>query len=67
VAASGWPVEDIAFYEAFALWRLACISQGVYERYRDGAMASRAERLDELRQRPTALAELAMSRLTGSG
>lgn len=64
--ASGRHIDDIEFYEAFALWRLACISQGVYERYRDGAMASQAERPGELRQRPAALAELALSKLAGN-
>ncbi|HEY4098321.1 MAG TPA: phosphotransferase family protein [Baekduia sp.] len=35
---TGFDVSGIDYYEAFALWRLACIAEGVYARYRDGAM-----------------------------
>ena len=34
----GGPVGDVAFYQAFATWRLACILDGVVDRYRAGAM-----------------------------
>lgn len=37
-ARTGRDVSDIAWYQAFALWRLACIGEGIYVRYRDGAM-----------------------------
>jgi aminoglycoside phosphotransferase (APT) family kinase protein len=36
---SGRDVSDIAYYTAFANWRLACILQGVYTRYLAGAGA----------------------------
>jgi aminoglycoside phosphotransferase (APT) family kinase protein len=34
---SGRDVGDMAFYLAFAQWRLACILEGVYTRYVEGA------------------------------
>lgn len=34
----GGPVGDVAYYHAFATWRLACILDGVVDRYRAGAM-----------------------------
>lgn len=37
-AASGRSVGDVAYYHAFATWRLACILDGVVDRYRAGAM-----------------------------
>jgi aminoglycoside phosphotransferase (APT) family kinase protein len=36
--ASGREVLDIDFYVAFSYWRYACILEGVYERYRRGAI-----------------------------
>ena len=37
-ARTGRDVSDVGWYQAFALWRLACIGEGIYARYRDGAM-----------------------------
>ncbi len=37
-AASGRDVGQIDFYVAFGYWKLACILEGVYARYRGGAM-----------------------------
>ncbi|MGH9213448.1 MAG: phosphotransferase family protein [Acidimicrobiales bacterium] len=37
-AASGRDVTRIEFYVAFGYWKLACILEGVYARYRAGAM-----------------------------
>ncbi len=36
--ASGRSVERVRWYQAFATWRLACILDGVVDRYRAGAM-----------------------------
>ncbi len=36
--ASGRQVDDVSYYYAFATWRLACILDGVVDRYRAGAM-----------------------------
>jgi aminoglycoside phosphotransferase (APT) family kinase protein len=35
--ASGRDVSELSFYVAFGYWKLACIVQGVYERYLGGA------------------------------
>jgi len=40
--ASGREVTDLDFYVAFGYWKLACILEGVYARYRGGAMGSGA-------------------------
>jgi aminoglycoside phosphotransferase (APT) family kinase protein len=36
---TGRDVSQVGFYTAFGYWKLACILQGVSDRYRDGAMA----------------------------
>ena len=46
---SGRDVTRVAYYEAFGLWRLACISEGVYARYRRGAMGDDGVDLEHLR------------------
>jgi aminoglycoside phosphotransferase (APT) family kinase protein len=40
---SGRTVEDIAWYEAFACWRLACIAEGVLARYLAGVMGDEVD------------------------
>ena len=37
-AASGRDLSELAFYTAFAYWKLACIMEGVYARYLGGAL-----------------------------
>ena len=37
---SGRDVSGIAYYQAFAFWKLACISAGVFARYAAGAMGA---------------------------
>jgi aminoglycoside phosphotransferase (APT) family kinase protein len=37
-AASGRDVADVDYYVAFGYWKLACILEGVYARYRGGVM-----------------------------
>jgi aminoglycoside phosphotransferase (APT) family kinase protein len=39
-AASGRDVSGVDYYVAFGYWKLACILEGVYARYRGGAMGS---------------------------
>ncbi len=36
----GASVPDVGYYQAFATWRLACILDGVVDRYRAGAMGN---------------------------
>ncbi|HEX2849342.1 MAG TPA: phosphotransferase, partial [Acidimicrobiales bacterium] len=38
--ASGRDVSDLPYYVAFAMWKLACIVEGVFVRYATGAMGS---------------------------
>ena len=47
---SGRPVDDLAFWIAFHCWRSASITEGVYRRYIDGAMANADEDADRYRQ-----------------
>jgi aminoglycoside phosphotransferase (APT) family kinase protein len=39
-AAGGRPVGDLDYYVAFGYWKLACILEGVYTRYKAGAMGN---------------------------
>ena len=56
--ASGRPVDDLAFWIAFHCWRSAAITEGVYRRYIDGAMANTDEDADRYRQIVDALVDL---------
>jgi len=40
VAAGGREVTDLGYYTAFGYWKLACILEGVYARYKAGAMGN---------------------------
>ena len=40
-AVSGRDLSSIDFYVAFGYWKLACIIEGVYARYKGGAMGHR--------------------------
>lgn len=62
---SGRDVSELPFFEAFALWRLGCISHGIHYRYRSGAMDNPDEPLEVLKQRPRELAALARDVLLG--
>jgi aminoglycoside phosphotransferase (APT) family kinase protein len=35
---SGYEVHDVGYYSAFAMWKLACIREGVYTRLKTGKM-----------------------------
>jgi aminoglycoside phosphotransferase (APT) family kinase protein len=59
---SGLDVSGIDYYLAFSYWKLACIGEGVYARYRAGAMgaepdvslADLVEKIDNLSERAVA-------------
>ncbi|MBV6754889.1 phosphotransferase family protein [Rhodococcus opacus] len=53
---TGRDLSDLGFYQAFALWRLACIAEGVHSRYAAGSMGEQDVDLDQLARRPAALA-----------
>jgi len=61
---TGCAVDDLDYYHAFALWRLGCIADGVYQRYRDGAMGVAGVHLQEMAERPGLLAEMSRELLT---
>ncbi|GAB17197.1 hypothetical protein GOEFS_021_00240 [Gordonia effusa NBRC 100432] len=64
--ATGYDASDIDYYHAFALWRLACIAEGVLVRYRAGAMGEAEDvDFDLLTRRPGLLAERALTILSG--
>lgn len=46
-AASGRDVSPVAYYQAFGMWKLACILQGVYVRYAGGAAAGDRTGVDQ--------------------
>lgn len=60
---TGRDVSDLPYYTGFALWRLACIAQGVYERYSAGMMGSSSAPLEVLVARPRELAVAALTAL----
>jgi len=56
---TGRDTSDLPYYIGFALWRLACIAEGVHERYAAGMMAHSATPLEVLVDKPRKLAEAA--------
>ncbi|MHB1907213.1 MAG: phosphotransferase family protein [Acidimicrobiales bacterium] len=61
--ASGLDLSRVAYYQAFAYWRLACILQGVFARYRAGATAGDAGSVDGFPAHVALLADLALATL----
>ncbi|MEU2257771.1 phosphotransferase family protein [Nocardia xishanensis] len=60
---TGRDTSDVPYYIGFALWRLACISEGVYERYAAGMMGRPQTSLEVLAARPRELAVAARAAL----
>lgn len=60
---TGRDTSDLPYYMSFALWRLACIAQGVYERYSAAMMGKPPAPLDVLATRPRELALAARAAL----
>jgi aminoglycoside phosphotransferase (APT) family kinase protein len=61
---TGLDVSRIDYYVAFAFWRLACIGEGVYTRYRTGAMGEPADTsVRALGEQVLMLADLALERI----
>jgi aminoglycoside phosphotransferase (APT) family kinase protein len=56
---SGLDLSDLAYYQAFGFWKLACILQGVYARYAAGATAGDAGSVDSFPAHVVTLAETA--------
>ena len=65
-ARSGRDLAAIDYYTAFGYWKLACIVEGVYARYRGGAMGSEASGFEAFAsqvERLAAAAEEAVTRV----
>jgi len=58
-AVSGRDLSSIDFYTAFGYWKLACIIEGVYARYKGGAMGHRDGDFDFFGSQVVALVESA--------
>ena len=56
-------VTGVAYYQSFGYWKLACILQGVYARYRAGATAGDTGSVDEFPEHIALLAGLAKDML----
>ncbi len=56
-------VSGVAYYQSFGYWKLACILQGVYARYRAGATAGDTGSVDEFPAHIALLAGLAKDML----
>ncbi|MEU4311398.1 phosphotransferase family protein [Nocardia sp. NPDC024068] len=65
--ATGRALDDLPYYQAFALWRLAAIAEGVAARFRAGVMGAQDVDVAELSRRPARLADAAREILTTSG
>lgn len=60
-ARSGLDLTDVHYYVAFNYWKLACIGEGVYARYRAGAMGEQRDvSLPEMERKVEILSELAL-------
>jgi aminoglycoside phosphotransferase (APT) family kinase protein len=62
---SGRDVGDMAFYVAFGQWRLACILEGVYTRYVEGAKGPVPSDVQSFADGVDALAKAAAGSLSG--
>jgi aminoglycoside phosphotransferase (APT) family kinase protein len=57
--ASGRDVSDVGYFVAFGYWKLACILEGVYARYKGGAMGGSREGFEGFGEQVVRLAEAA--------
>lgn len=63
---TGSDLSQISFYIAFSLWKLACIAEGMYARYRGGAMGEESEaRMQQLGEQVSLLADRSLAVLQG--
>jgi len=64
--ATGRDVSNVGFYRAFASWRLAIVSEGVYARYMYGAMGESDLDLAVMKRGTEDLATMALDALRGT-
>ena len=62
-AASGRDVSSVRYYQAFGIWKLACILQGVYVRYAGGAAAGDRSGVDQFADGVVRLGEQALAQV----
>ena len=62
---TGRDTSNISWYKAFASFRLAVISEGVYARYLHGAMGDQQIDLEPMKVGTEMLADAALAALTG--
>jgi aminoglycoside phosphotransferase (APT) family kinase protein len=62
---SSLDLSNVAYYQAFGYWKLACIMQGVFARYRAGATAGDRGSVDSFPGNIALLAETAKQTLEG--
>lgn len=60
-------LSDVAFYQAFSYWKLACILQGVFARYSAGASSGDQSSVNEFPTHIAQFAEMARTTLNGKG
>lgn len=68
-SASGRDLSEIDYYIAFGYWKLACIIEGVYARYKGGAMGQQREGVEGFAvavERNAETARRAIERLAGT-
>ncbi len=65
--ASGRDIGDLDYYVAFGLWKLACVLEGVYTRFRAGAYAHEDEGVEAFGRTVLDLAERAADAATTAG
>jgi aminoglycoside phosphotransferase (APT) family kinase protein len=64
-AATSLDVSQVAYYQAFGYWKLACILQGVFARYMAGAGAGDSGSVDAFPKHVALLAQTAANTLEG--
>ena len=64
-AGTGRDLSGINYYRAFSHWRLACIVQGVYKRFLEGAMGDQELDLETYRAGVARMAGNALELLRG--
>lgn len=60
-AQTGYDLDRVNYYHAFALWKLSCIALQALSRYRSGAMGTHDVDLHSLQAKPAALIEQAFT------
>ena len=60
-------MSQVDYYVAFGYWKLACILEGVYSRYRGGAMGAGGDGWEVFAKQVEMLADAAAATLARTG